>query len=326
MIDLIASRKHYWDHLVPVWRRLPPEQRGTAYLDRSFRAVDPHSQPLGELTTATGHVMVASFDDLRLAKGRAPILFEHGIGQSYAGSRESAYASGYAGGTGRGDVAAFLHPNEYSAARDRDRYPGIPVEVVGSPLLAELQQIPVPPMGIPTVAVSFHWHGPLCSETSSGFGHWWAAVKALAASREVEVLGHGHPRLLPDITGVYRRAGIEVVPSFTEILKHAHCFVFDNTSAGFYFAAARGPVVVLDNPGYRTHVNHGLRFWDCADIGPRIQDPADLPDAIQRSLDVSPGADRILSQVFPAVEDPAGMAANAVLHVANQPQKALISR
>jgi hypothetical protein len=60
--------------------------------------------------------------------------------------------------------------------------------------------------------------------------------------------------------------------------------VFDNTSVGYEFAATGRPVVVLDPPWYRPSVAHGLRFWDAANVGIRVADPAALPEAVERAL------------------------------------------
>jgi hypothetical protein len=323
-VDLVASQRHYWDHLAPVWAALPPDRRGVAYLAAGFRAVTPGARNLPERPAEGRAVVVASYDDLRfVGPGRFPILFEHGCGQSYAGARESAYAPGYAGGTGREAAVAFLHPNRQAADRDRATYPDAVVEVVGHPRLPGLQAIPPPPpveaAPRPVLAVTFHWHAPLCAETASGFGVWWPAVRSLHDLGQFEVIGHAHPRLMPDVARIYERAGIEVVARFDEVLSRAHCLAFDNTSAGFEFAQVRGPVVVLDNPDYRRHVHHGLRFWDCADVGPRIEDPADLGEAVGRALAGPwPGAAERLARVFPLVEDPATHAANVIRNVVDQ--------
>lgn len=324
-VDLVASRFHYLEHLLPVWGALPRENRGTAYLAPQYRAILPGARILPELPGEGRTVMVAAIDDLRLvARGRHPIMFEHGVGQSYGGARDSAHVAGYAGGTGRDAAVAFLHPNRYAADRDRATYPNAVVEVVGYPRLPGLQALPAPPpvdaAARPVLAVTFHWHAPLCAETASGFGHWWPGVRAVHDLGHFEVIGHAHPRLMPDVARVYERAGIEVVSRFDEVLTRAHVLAFDNTSAGFEFAAVRGPVVVLDNPGYRRQVDHGLRFWGCADVGPRISDPADLGDAAGKALDNGPwpGAAERLARVFPPVEDPAATAARAVLHVTNR--------
>lgn len=318
VVDLVASRRHYYDHLAAVWRALPPGMRGTAWLDRDLVALDPRARPLQARPRGDNRwTLCASFADLRLAGGTQTILMEHGAGQSYGGSRETAHLGGYAGGTGR-HAALFLHPNEYAADRDRAVYPDTRVEVVGSPRLAGLQSVPLLPPGVrPTVAFTFHWHSPACPETGSGFGYWWRAVLDLHRAGEVEVLGHAHPRLLPDVARIYGRAGIEVVPSFEQLLSRSDCLVVDNSSVLWEFAAVRGPVVVLDNPGYRHDVDHGLRFWDAADVGPRVNDPADLAGAIGEALTVTPwpGAEAILGRVFPAVEDPATTAAQAIRSV-----------
>lgn len=317
MIDLAASHRHYLEHLLPVWRALPAEERGVAYLAHDLRSYIPGSFPIEQIIGRDHPLLVAGFDDVRVARSRPIILMEHGVGQSYGGDPASAGHPAYAGGQGRHGIAGFLCPNEYAAARNRAANPDAFVEVVGSPRIAALQAVPPPPPPgeIPVVAVSFHWQCSVSHETQSGWQHWGPAVEALARSGEFEVLGHAHPRMFRDLAPTYRAFGIEPVDDFTQILMRAHVYACDNSSTMFEFAQTRGPVVVLDCPWYRTDVDHGLRFWDAADIGPRIRDRAALPVAVRSALKRRPwpGADERLDRVFPLIGDPAAVAADAAV-------------
>jgi 3-deoxy-D-manno-octulosonic-acid transferase len=82
----------------------------------------------------------------------------------------------------------------------------------------------------------------------------------------------------------YREFGIEPVQSFAEVCRRADVLVFDNTSAGFAFAATGRPVVVMNSPRYDRRVHHGLRFWDAANVGVNCDDPTTLGDCIDQAL------------------------------------------
>lgn len=325
-VDLAASHPHYLAHLLPVWRALPPEIRGDAYLAAPIRASLPGSLPIENLPQTDNAVLVAGFDDLRRVGGHA-ILMEHGCGQSYRGDPDNRAAAGnpaYAGGDGRHGVLAFLCPNEYAAGPNRETYPDALTVVVGSPRLAHLQTIPAAPAASerPVVAFGFHWPVMLAPESGTGWSHWVAALAKLAASGRYEILGHGHPRAWSDLKAAYTDMGIEPVREFDEVLARAHVYCCDNSSTLFEFAAVRGPVVVLDWPACRPEIEHGLRFWDAADVGPRIIEPAGLSAAVGAALATVPwpGAEERLARVFPAVADPAAAAVAAILEAVGRPR------
>jgi DNA-binding transcriptional LysR family regulator len=200
---------------------------------------------------------------------------EHGVGQTY-GEGHSAYA----GGPGRcGTVDVFLCPNERVAALNRATCPGARVEVIGTPWLDELARIERSPDV--DAAVSFHWDLPLCPETRCTIDDWWPAVTDLAGRRSL--LGHGHPRAAR-VLDRFRDAGIPVAERFEDVAARARVYVCDNSSTLFYAAALGLGVVVLDSPRYRRHVEHGLRFWEHADVGVRVACGADLASAVQEAL------------------------------------------
>lgn len=315
MIDLSASHAHYAAHILPIWRALPEELRGTAYAPPTIEAI-PGAASLRDVGKDPDRLtIVAGHPDLIRMRHRTGIMIEHGVGQSYGGDRVSARHPAHPGGDRRDKARMFLHPNEQAAARDRARYPDARVEVIGSPRLAELQSIPRIPAGPkPVVCVSTHWPSTISKESGSAWAHWHKAFAALAASDEYEVIGHAHPRALDPMRRQYRRMGIETVARFEDVVARADVYVCDNSSSMFEAAGVGIPVVVLDAPWYRQNVSHGARFWDWADIGPRIVIPEALPAAVKSALKRRPwpGAEERLAQIFPPIEDPARYAAEII--------------
>lgn len=247
-----AHRAHYAVHLAPVVARLPAD------LDLA---------------------LVASYKDLTVARKRHRriVLMQHGAGQSYSDDNPA-----YPGGSDNEAVGLFLVPGQHAAARWRTAYPRARVEVVGSPRLDDLPPRHPGPL---TVALTFHWNAYHTPEARSAFDWFRSGIRAVA--EEFTVIGHGHPRatFLPPF---YEKLGIEYVPDFAEVCRRADVLAFDNTSAGFEFAANGGSVVVMDAPWYRPDAAHGIRFYDAAHVGIRVAHPADLVPAIARALEHRP--------------------------------------
>lgn len=274
MIDFLASAPHYADHLSAVRDALPPAARGEFIAPGKPDTDNP--------------ILVASYGDLKTAEsmGRTKIaIMEHGAGQSYGGRGGMQHGS-YAGGLNRDAASLFLHPGEHPAARDRRSYPGARVEVVGSPYLDTLPKRKGRRGRV--VAFTFHFNGPLCPETRSAYPHFFPFIVGLAD--KYQLIGTTHPMLwdigrpgqrIPDR---YRQHGIEPVRDFREVCRRADVLVFDNTSAGFLFAATGRPVVVMNSPRYDKRVNHGLRFWEAANVGVNCDDPTRLAECIEEAL------------------------------------------
>lgn len=315
MIDAAAQMGHYAAHILPVWRALPPELRGDIYAPNTIPGL-PGALSLSKAGKDPDRLtIVAGHPDLSRMRSRTGVMLEHGAGQSYGASRESARHPAHPGGDRRDKARLFLMPNEQSAARDRARYPDARVEVIGSPRLAELQQLPLAPVGAkPVVAFAWHWGASLTKESGGAWSHWIKAVQTLVESDRYEVIGTAHPRVWNAMERQYRRMGIEPVQRTEDIITRANVVCFDNTSFGFEAAGVGLPVVVLDAPWWRQSVNHGGRFWDWADVGPRILLPEALPNAIESALNKRPwpGAERILADIYPAIENPAAYAAELI--------------
>lgn len=304
MIDGLAFEPQFLDHLAPVWRALPDRGKlliETGLMDRAARLgleAEPvnfvelrASQPLpptarmedGPIAFAT------SIGDIKVGRRlgyRRFVFMEHGAGQAYIGERGySARHQSYSGGIDREDVELFLVPNEYSADLWRTAYPAATVQIVGCPKLDTLPARQLDPNESgPIVAISFHWPGHVSPESDTALGYYLRALPELA--KRYSVIGHAHPkgdwpqRLQRD----YRRAGIPFVADFDDVCRKADLFIADNTSCLFEFASTGRPVVVLNSPGYRKDVHHGLRFWAAADVGIQVDHASELLPAVERAL------------------------------------------
>jgi len=302
-VDFLAGECHFLDHLYPIWEALPEAVRGSIVLTRSGPASAP-VPTLGEyarehgmerachgldnrvevqqfLRSHNGPVVTAAIIDLAVASasGRPQVFCEHGAGQTYSNHHKS-----YAGGYGhRERVQLFLCPGEGAAQQNREVYPGIPTLAIGCPKLDVWhRQPPKVREDPPVVALSFHWDCRIAPEARSAFPHYRTALRGL--SREFRLLGHGHPRIQQRLRPVYCACGIEFVADFREVVRRADCYVCDTSSTLYQFASLDRPVVVLNAPWYRREVEHGLRFWEAANVGVQCDEPEALPAAIRRAL------------------------------------------
>lgn len=301
-MDAIACESQFVDHAAPVWRALEPEIRGRFLVDAPLvdRAVSRGLEP--EILDATairmssapplaGHAsgplaFVTSVGDTKVGRRlgyRRFAFMEHGAGQAYLGDGGIPHPS-YAGGLDREDTELFLVPNEYSADLWRRRY-GARVEVVGSVRLDDLPGRTFDPDPRPVIAISFHWPAFVAPEAGTALGHYLGILPELA--RRFRVIGHGHPKgdWPRRMERLYRRAGIEFVPDFDDVCRRADIYVCDNSSTLFEFASTGRPVVVLNSPAFRRRIQHGLRFWDAADVGVQVDDPGHLVEGIELAVE-----------------------------------------
>lgn len=285
-VDFYATERHFAEHLAPIWRALGPRQRGSFYLGPDLA----ETADLNGITRprfvelppqARRPTVAAAFGDLKRARnaGRPVILTEHGAGQGYEGVRSGSYI----GAADRRGAVLVLVPGQNAAERQLAAQPELPIALIGCPKLDRWHRAaPRPRSDKPVIAVAFHWDAKVCAETRSGFAHFKRALYPL--SRHYKLLGHGHPRIMGLLSYHYDRFRIEVVPNFEEVIARADVFVVDNSSTLFEFASLDRPVVLLNPPQYRRHVDHGLRFWEFADIGPQVSDPDGLVSGVERAL------------------------------------------
>lgn len=314
-LDVICSQSQYWDHLIAVYLGMPPHLRGKVHIPTS-RGLDKiltkHGVPwtTDRAGPSENPILSASGNDLAYVKGRPVILTEHGAGQRYSGWDDPAYA----GGPDREKVTLFLHPRDETASRDAARYPDAHVAVVGCPKLDRyVRQVKARPKR-PVIAFAWHWDvtkGP--PEARSAWDHYGREMLANVAQWwDVDnLLGHSHPRSWRQ-SGDYRTVGIRLAPSFDQVIEEADVLLVDNSSTAYEFAACDRPVVLLNAPWYRRDVEHGLRFWEAADIGPQVDGPDQILDAITDAW-TSPTLDARRRERIPNVYSHIGKATQAAV-------------
>jgi hypothetical protein len=306
LIDFLAFEPQFLDHLVPVWHATPEYVRGSfrvaeELLPRALAKGIPaqpenahrlrvSSLPPRAMAPEEGpKAMVASIGDTKIGRRlgyRNFAFMEHGAGQAYRGRGALEDHPSYAGGIDREDTTLFLCPNDYSADLWRKAYPNALTSVIGCP---KLDTLPAREPGpAPVVAISFHWPAFTAPEANTALGHYLSALTGLGKS--YRTIGHAHPKGdWPDrMERLYKRSGIEFVPDFEDVCRRADVYVCDNSSTLFEFAATGRPVVVLNCPEYRKSAEHGLRFWEAADVGIQVEQPADLVEAIRTALEDHP--------------------------------------
>jgi UDP-N-acetylglucosamine:LPS N-acetylglucosamine transferase len=132
----------------------------------------------------------------------------------------------------------------------------------------------------------------------------------LAKELSFKVYGHAHPRVASQLKPYYEEAGIEFISSFDDVMDRADLYVCDNSSTMYEFASLGRPVVTLNAPWYRRDTNHGLRFWDYADMGTVVNEPEELVPAISSALLSTPEQtakrQRAVSAVYVATDGRAG--------------------
>jgi CDP-glycerol glycerophosphotransferase (TagB/SpsB family) len=106
-------------------------------------------------------------------------------------------------------------------------------------------------------------------------------------TREFDVIGHGHPRIMNHLRQIYKLHKIPVYADWKRVMRKADIYVCDNSSTIYEFAYLRKPVVLLNADEYRKHVNHegNPRFWKHADVGPQVDKPVELNYRVWKAWD-----------------------------------------
>lgn len=299
-IDFLASQPHYLDHIAPVWDALPDQARGTFYvpeemLDYADRILHKTLYLFSYTDRTFGPfvdrhpVLVAGYGDMmalhRQNPSRRIVMMEHGTGHTF-------HTAAYPDGTGKRDwVDLFLPPNEYT----KRKIQGIRqtrCEVVGTPKLDKVFWEMNPSNSIknyydnpPTIAIGFHWGSKnnIPPESGTAFDHYKGIIPEL--SKQFNLLGYGHPLAADVYKRFFTSLGIEYTNNLMDVFHQADVCINDLSSAMYEFLVTGKPVIVLNAPWFRRDVQHGIRFWDYADIGIQVEEPGELVFAIQQTLD-----------------------------------------
>lgn len=288
MVDFYASERQFVDHLAPIWNALDESLRGYFFTNQrkqAFqRAIELGVGPtLVSRPPTGGQIVVASYTDELDCTGREVCLVEHGAGQHYG-----IHLAGHRPNDLRDAVTLRLCPNQRLASMDANVFAKAETVVVGCPKLDEWHTATREPNEPPVVAFAWHWdRKSTWDEARSAWLHYRPGfpqiVKDLRNAGR-DVIGHAHPRMFRAMEREYRFAEVPVVRHFSDVLERADVLVCDNSSVMFEFASVGRPVVVLNAPWYRRHVEHGLRFWSHAGIGPNVSAARDVPAAVENVL------------------------------------------
>ena len=306
-VDFFARRSHFVDHMAPVWAALRPDVCGNFYVSAYLQGyaesqgleVLPVRQTTQDLLSGAPNgpnpLVTCAYGDMLAAYKIRPqrpfILMEHGVGLSFNNP-------GYAGGLGlRRHVALFLVPNEHTRAMNARVLPLTPQAIVGTPKLDEWASRAAfgpgspdggskPPRSTarPVVCISFHWNGAhVAPEAGNAFAHYAGILADLAKAETFTLIGHGHPKF-PALEQEFQARGIEFVSDFREVMQRADLYINDSSSTLYEFLVTGKPVIILNSPQFRRNVHHGIRFWEYTDVGPQVNQPAELMPAIEWML------------------------------------------
>lgn len=300
-IDFLASQPHYLDHIAPIWDALPEELHGTFYvplemqeyaekvLMRDHRCLYVYKEDNLGSSVERYPVLVAGYGDMIAVHQNNPsrkiVYMEHGTGHTF-------HTSPYPDGKGKRDwVDLFLPPNEYTARKIRS-VRNTRCEVIGTPKMDKvfrelnpLNMLKLSYPSPPTIAIGFHWgnKGNTPPESGSAFDHYKDIIPEL--SERFNLLAYGHPLAEDSYKKFYLSHGIEYTSNLWNVFARADVCINDLSSAMYEFLVTGKPVIVLNTPWFRRDVQHGIRFWDYADIGIHVEEPSELDFAIKQTLD-----------------------------------------
>lgn len=267
VVNAHASYRHFYDKLLPVWNALPKDLKGEFTVHPRLDGL-PNVR-VDRYPNKDGILMCASHAD-SLHSANKYIYIEHGAGQSYQ-SGSNFYSNCY-----RPNMLAALVPGPYCARKTKAANPDTPVIVMGAPHLADIKR-----KDPQKLTFAWHWRCGVAMETDTAFDEYREVM--VECSTKWETVGHGHPRIIGELSAVYAQNNIPTVYDSREALTHAGLLVADNTSLIYEAAVLDIPVVLVNKETYRRDKEWGLRFWE-AQPGPYVDHPAELVATVEAEL------------------------------------------
>lgn len=297
-VHVVASEIHYMRHLTPTLHQMHPDRRGLLVVPESLkiqavreghRVVSyDEKHPLtisrtlvryGDPATSLG-LVAGTIDQKTVEQLGYPVFRqEHGLGQTYdlPGGKKNA---SYAGSAQHGRLFGYAAPGTHPYTKQKQAFPKIPAYRVGLPFLDRFPEQTTKPAAVGFV---FHWNNTVQPETEATWDYWMPSILKLRDVMEVRL--HCHPRERDRFMRYLELENVEHL--FVEDLEDLHQQVDvvcgDNTSAMFMLAAVGHPIVVLNHPKYRRHIDYGLRFWECEDIGIPCNHPSQLQGCVAQA-------------------------------------------
>lgn len=317
MIHVFGSAPHYLDHLQVIWDHLGRFQGSRFSSHRDDREgwekvgnTPALFVPWVRRFSVNDWFLVSAFGDasrLYDAGHRNIILTEHGTGQRYVDIKSPAFI-----GPERAHyVKEFWMPNPH-AAKTQAMFTKKPVRLLPplriQALREERAKFADQRQGDPVVVMSFHSLSTGNPEQRGTVRDWEmnGALAHFAQMEGIKAVGHSHPSARNIVFPTWQALGVPVFEDFMDVIRYASVYVCDNSSTLFDAAACGIPVVLLNGRSYRPAVQHGLRFWQYADMGvsvwARAAEPqAALEKAIRSTLDRDPAKvhrDRMVRDLY----------------------------
>lgn len=279
IINFYCSDAHYFDHIAPIWKRIPSEYKGTFFIEpQSFNKSKEYEIEVSIEKPKNGFTLIAGYKDYCVLKNNKIIYMEHGIGHTY-GFQHPAYA----GEKGKDKVVLFLNQHFLTHQKNIKTYPKISNFIIGTP---KMDQYPIVSSikEKPLVCISFHWNdNKNIPEMKNSFNYYKKIIPILKDREEFDLVFHGHPKDEKVWEDYCKKNNIKKIKYLDEVLKEADIYICDNSSSMYEFAALNKPVIVLNNPEYRKSVAGHIRFWEYIP-GLEVNEPEELLPSIIRTI------------------------------------------
>jgi hypothetical protein len=314
-----GSSLNYIDHMAPIWEALPPESRGSfivngqSFFDyASAKGVEPILRgdylKIVKERDSRPVLLVAGLGSFPYIPGFMPkkvALLNHGAGQTWIEGKHPSYA----GGRGRNRFAMILEPGDIPAQADEKvchgqtliRVVGCPKMDKHYPIKSKLRDNP------PTVAIGFHHDVFVNMESRSAFKHYSQYlpefIKWAKMSGEINLIGVGHPKAAwwRTLSRYWDKYGVEAIADWNEAMGRADLYIRDQHSTIYEFASLDRPVILLNAPWYRRNIEHGIRFWQYANVGIQVNNPDELIPAVRKALEDPPKQQELRHKAVNAV-------------------------